>query len=148
MKIGNPQTIFANCSDYYTVYIQTKNWMSALEKYIKYSKLVFLQLDNSEGVIWEAFYNMTYLNKYIYNISDFNQVQFIIDIISSRKELCNEPKLKKMQLFLRYINREKVASNRNIAFAFDNSDIIYSKNIDDLLEYKIACKKNIKIKKF
>ena len=69
MKIGNPKTFFPKGIGE-TYYLPSVNWKEQLDYYISRAQCVFVAVDNTEGVLWEMFEHLEYLNKFIYYVED------------------------------------------------------------------------------
>lgn len=134
MKIGNPQTLFFYSDLYDTVYLNSSNWQKELKKYISCSKLVFLIIDVSDGVIWEMVENSEYLEKYIYCILDGENIDGVKKKLSEHASL-NEVLNMQIQRFLSNLQIQQV--KQMTLFTFEHGQITYSNNMSSILKYKL-----------
>mgnify|MGYP007026978100 FL=1 len=139
MKIGNPFTLFSHSDMYDTIYLTSPNWKYLLKSYIRCAKLVFTVIDTSEGVIWEMIENTEYLNKYIYCMLDLkivDEVKKKLNEHSSIDSVLNH----KFQLFLGTI--QKRGKKGIVFFSFENHKVVFSEDIDAIIDYKLTSKWN------
>ena len=103
MKIGNPASIFQCSMDYSCVFLGTTNWKKQLRQYIKCAKIVFVQVDVSDGVIWEMFENTDYKSKYIYNVPQTKNIPLIISSLSDKIDPVHRPFFLRIRNFLYFL---------------------------------------------
>lgn len=139
MRIGAPNTLFSSSNLYDTVYLTSTDWQACLRRYIRCAKLVFCVIDMSEGVLWEMIENTEYLDKYIYCILDWG----IVDEV--KKKLNEQSSLDgvlnhKFQYFLSMLQGQ--GTNDIVLFSFENGKVVYSQNMDAMIEYKLTSQWN------
>jgi len=145
MRIGNPKRFFMYAFYFSTIYLNTTNWKEQLRNYIKCSKVVFSQIDISEGVVWEIFENTDYISKYIYNIPNVSLIPQIIENI--RPKVPNES-LTFFSEFCYVLNfiYDKHDDNESMLFCFEQDGVFYSRDVGDMLELKIRGAKSDSLK--
>lgn len=133
IRIMKPKKIWDSYKNYDYAYLPYKNWQDVLDNYIKSARLVFAQIDCLDGVVWEIFKNGELNEKYIYFIS---QTDSMASIIPSIEKTIKSPNYKDLLLdFFRYIcNNNEL---KKLAFCIEPNRIIYSSELNDLLEYKL-----------
>ena len=139
MKIGAPNTLFSYSNMYDTVYLTSTDWQTHLRKHIQCAKLVFSVIDISEGVLWEMIENTEFINKYIYCMLDWENVDEV------KKKLNEQASLDgvlnhKFQYFLSILQSQ--GTDDMVLFSFENSKVVYSPNMDAMIDYKLTSKWN------
>jgi len=139
MKIGAPNTLFSYSNMYDTVYLTSTDWQTHLRKHIQCAKLVFSVIDISEGVLWEMIENTEFINKYIYCMLDWENVDEV------KKKLNEQASLDgvlnhKFQYFLSILQSQ--GTDDMVLFSFENSKVVYSQNMDAMIDYKLTSKWN------
>lgn len=137
MKIGNPKSLFQSSFDYSCVYLSTTDWQSQLRHYIKCAKIVFAQVDTSDGVIWEMFENADYMFKYIYNVPKTKDIPLIIHLIGNKISYSQKPMFNRIESFLYYLSKNRDYQG-GFLFTFCETGIWYTENINDMLQYKLS----------
>ena len=136
MKIGNPSKFWNLWTDYSCIYLQSTNWQDMLHDYIDCARLVFIQVEVSDGVIWEIFKNIEYREKYIYHIAQMSSLYKIIFAVHSRVE---ESFFKIVfKKFLIFVFKAYKSSTNELTFIIDNDRILFSKEITPILDLKMT----------
>lgn len=141
MKIGNPKKLFQSSYDYSCVYLPTKDWQKHLSKYIQCAKVVFAQVDISDGVLWELFENTKYADKYIYNVPIVKDIPNILNNFENKVKNKKDPYYLWINCFLSYLI-PRICEYNSLLFAFDGNTIVFSHNVESILEFKVIGKNN------
>lgn len=135
MKIGDPNTLFSHSDLYDTVYLTSVDWQAHLREHIKCAKLVFSVVDTSEGVIWEMTSNTEFLNKYIYCLPDWENVDEIkkkLNEHASQDGVLNH----RLQYFLSSLQAQ--GTKEMVLFAFEDDKVVYTNNLKAAVDYKLT----------
>lgn len=126
LTIGNPKTLFRKTIGK-TLYLPTINWKKWLDYYILKATKVILVVDNSEGVLWEMFEHINYLNKYIFIVPDKS---VLMDILND-----SNVSIEKYALLMKYLQDviEK-STDEQFVFSIQNGSIKIS-SIEKLGEH-------------
>lgn len=85
MKIGNPNTFFPKgAGDVF--YLPTVNWKKQLNYYIDRAKYIFSVVDMTEGVLWEMFEHQEQSDKFVYYISNSENLRVLLKRIPKQRK--------------------------------------------------------------
>ena len=136
MRIGNPRTVL-NSSFGKTYYLRTKDWKEQLQIHIKDAKIVFAVISHSDGLFWEIFNHIQYSSKYIYHILDIDKLRE--DLKEGKYSRIKHTKMGGILYFIctAYNGPFALCNNGSFcaSFIFDNSRLIISSNIDEIIRY-------------
>ena len=68
LQIGNPRNILKGYSMCDTFYLPSTNWQPVVRDYIINADIVFLVLDQTNGILWEMLQHTEHSKKYVYYI--------------------------------------------------------------------------------
>lgn len=136
LQIGNPKNILKGFHMCDTYYLPSTDWQKAVKKYIQNASIIFIVLDETNGVLWEMLHHTDEKDKYLYYLPS----NMDINRLMSNETFINE-----------YNNGNPIAAEikqwhkeiaENTFFFYKDGNLYHSDNIFTILtEY--ALKYNI-----
>ena len=128
LQIGNPKNILKGYSTCDTIYLPSIDWQSAVRTYIINANVVFLVLDQTNGVLWEMLHHADQKEKFIYYIP----LNANVNSLFSNKLFLNEY-YNGNPIAVQIVNFQKKLEE-NVFFFFCGGGLHLSKNIFSLIK--------------
>ena len=68
LQVGNPQNVIKGNDSCITLYLPSIEWQKEVSHYVDSSSIIFLVINNTNGVLWEMLNHHQHINKFIFYV--------------------------------------------------------------------------------
>lgn len=118
LQVGNPKNVIKGNDSCITLYLPSIDWQKEVSHYVDSSSIIFLVINNTNGVLWEMLNHHQHINKFIFYVPENIEMESIIENEIFKKEVeANNP-------LAILINNNRALLNNHYFYFYDG--ILYS----------------------